>query len=917
MDILKQNEVHGVQKASIVDEMKKSYLDYAMSVIVSRALPDARDGLKPVHRRILYSMYEMGCHYNRAYKKSARIVGDVMGRFHPHGDQAIYDSLVRMAQDFSLRVPLVDGQGNFGSIDKDDPAAMRYTESRLERVSHFMLEDIDKNTVSFVPSYDGSEKEPSILPTRFPNLIVNGSEGIAVGMATSIPPHNLGEILNACLAYIDNNDISTEEILEIVPAPDFPTGALIIANSGMRQALATGRGSIKMRGRANIEQINLSKQRIIITEIPYQVVKSQLIETIADLVKDKKIEGISEIRDESNKIGIRVVIELKKDIDGNVILNQLYKFTQLQCNFSANILALNNGRPEVMNLLSIIKTFVAFREDIIAKRTTYLLNKAKDKAHVLIGLCVAVDFIDEVVAIIRSSENTAKARENLLARDWTANKVVNLIDLVGDKRNKIKSGDRFNFTEEQVKAILEMRLSKLTGLERDSIVKELEELSVEVKGYIEILTQRPVLIELMKNELIEVRDKFATPRKSEIVIDADDIDIEDLIPREDIIISYTLRGYIKRDSLSYYNAQRRGGKGKNAMKTSDDDAITNVFYASTHSFILFFSDKGRVYKLKGYKIPIGSANSKGRAIVNLLNLGADEKISNFLVMPENKDEWNNLNLIFATKNGLIRRSSIDEFENIPSNGKIAMGLEENDELIGVKLAQNEDHILLAAYQGQATRFAVNDLRVIKSRNSVGVNGMDLRHDDKVVSLCIIGIGERDIVTREAYLSIPLELRQVLPDISDEEFKQKLSEFGKETPLSMDVARKWAQNEEFLLTITENGYGKRTSTYEYRITSRGGKGVKNIEITEKNGNVVSSFVVHRTEDIILSSSSGKVIRCNVASISIVSRASQGVKIINLDKGETVISTEKVSGMEEQDDLLTEDSVLTLDSVLTVE
>ena len=900
MDLLNKDQDKNIQNITIVDEMKKSYLEYAMSVIVSRALPDVRDGLKPVHRRILYSMFENGFDYNKPYKKSARIVGDVMAKYHPHGDAAIYDSLVRMAQDFSLGVPLIDGQGNFGSIDKDDPAAMRYTESRLERIAHYLLDDLGNNTVTFLPNYDGSESEPSVLPAKFPNLLVNGSEGIAVGMATSIPPHNLTEVLTAVLEMIKNPEITVEELMNIVPAPDFPTGGLILANGGIAQMFNTGRGSVKMRGRAEVEELKTGRSRIVITEIPYQVVKAYLVENVAELVKEKRIEGISEIRDESSKDGIRVVIEVKKDGDANVILNQLYKFTQLELNFSANMLALNEGKPEMLNLRAIIKAFIKFREEVVVNRTNFLLNKAKDKAHLLIGLTVAVDFIDEIVKIIRSSESNAEARENLLNKEWDAIKVVDLISLIGDKRNEIKN-QKFKFTEEQVRAILEMRLAKLTGLERDSIVKDLKELSVEINSLVEILTKREVLIKLIYDEIAYIKEKFPVKRRSEIIYGMDEsVDIEDLIKKEDIVVSFTLRGYIKRDTLSSYNAQRRGGKGKAAMRTADDDAVTHLFTATTHSFILFFSSTGRVYKLKGYKIPVGTSQSKGRALVNLLNLQEGETITNFLVLPEDKGDWDNLNLIFATSDGLIRRSSIDEFSSIPSNGKIAIGLEEGDTLVGVRLAKNDEHILLASKNGQAARFAVDSMRIIKSRSSVGVIGMNLEKQDKVVSISIISGAEKDVVIRDEYLNIPLELRILIKTLDNKELEAKLGTLEKKINLDVETIRKWANAEQFLLTITENGYGKRTSTHEYRIASRGGKGVINILTTERNGKVIGSFACGDDSDVIISSTDGKVIRCRASDISIIGKNSQGVRVISLDKKEKVLTIAQAISMSDEEE-----------------
>jgi DNA gyrase subunit A len=884
-----------VKSIAIVDEMKSSYLDYAMSVIVSRALPDARDGLKPVHRRILYAMYESNCHHNKPYKKSARIVGEVMGKYHPHGDSAIYDSLVRMAQEFSLRLPLIDGQGNFGSIDNDSPAAMRYTESRLEKVAHTMLEDIDKQTVSFTPNYDGSEHEPAVLPTRFPNLYANGSEGIAVGMATSIPPHNLGELLDATIAIIHNPEMTIDELMAFVPAPDFPTGAYIIRNSGISKAMHTGYGQIKIRSKATTEVMKNGKGVIIITEIPYQVVKSNLIQAIADLVKEKKIDGITEIRDESNKDGIRIVIETRKDANAEVILNQIYKFTQAEVNFSANILALLNGKPEQMNLKKALVAFIDFRTQVITKRTQFLLNKVKDKAHVLIGLCVAVDFIDEVVRIIRASKDTAEARNSLLSTTWNAEKVISLISLVSDKRNEVTS-NQFKFTEEQVRAILEMRLAKLTGLERDSIVKELEALAGEIHKYTEILTDHAVFTKLMIDELVEVKEKFATPRRSEILDDADEIDIESLIHKEDIVVCYTANGYIKRSSLSEYNTQKRGGKGKVSMKTNDEDSIAQTFIANTHTDILFFTNIGRVYKLKGYRIPEGSAQSKGRAIVNLLSMQSTEAVSNFLAIPEGNDD--HTNLIFATKNGMVRRSNLEDFKNVNANGKIAISLDESDTLVNVQIAHDSQHILLASRVGQAIRFPIESIRVIKSRSSQGIIGMRLEHHDEVVSLSIINNqGNVEEKQLEQFLSISQSSRSKILNMNENQLKN-LSESSN---LDVQTLQFLAQKEEFLLTITENGFGKRTSTHEYRITNRGGKGVRNIITSKRNGFVKASFIAQNENDVIISADSGKNVRCSAESISITGRSAQGVKIISLDGTDKVISVIKVEAGEVEEEV----------------
>jgi DNA gyrase subunit A len=887
-----------IKSVAIVDEMKTSYLDYAMSVIVSRALPDARDGLKPVHRRILYAMYESSCYHNKPYKKSARIVGEVMGKYHPHGDTAIYDSLVRMAQKFSLRLPLIDGQGNFGSVDGDGAAAMRYTESRLEKVTHMMLEDIDKQTVPFTPNYDGSEHEPAVLPTRFPNLYVNGSEGIAVGMATSIPPHNLGELLDATIAIIHNPEITIDELMQFVPAPDFPTGAYIIRNSGIAKAMHTGYGQIKIRSKADVSTMKNGKGLIVITEIPYQVVKSNLIQAIADLVKEKKIDGITEIRDESNKDGIRIVVETRKDANADVILNQIFKFTQAEMNFSANILALLNGKPEQMNLKKALVAFIDFRTQVIIKRTQFLLNKVKDKAHVLIGLCVAVDFIDEVVRIIRASKDTAEARESLLASTWNAEKVVSLISLVSDKRNAIMN-NQFKFTEEQVRAILDMRLAKLTGLERDSIVKELEELASDIHKYTEILTNNDVFTKLMIDELLEVKERFSTPRRSIILDDADEIDIESLINKEDIVVCYTTNGYIKRSSLSEYNTQKRGGKGKTAMKTNEEDSIAQTFIANTHTDILFFTNIGRVYKLKGYRIPEGSAQSKGRAIVNLLSMQSGETVSNFLAIPEGLQE--NANLIFATKNGMIRRSDIEDFKSVNANGKIAITLSDDDALVNVQIAQDDQHILLASKTGQAIRFPVESIRVIKSRSSQGIIGVRLENTDEVVSMSIISNqGNVEEAQLEQFLSIPQSSRSKILTMND----GQLEKLASASCLTIETLQLLAQKEEFLLTITENGYGKRTSTHEYRITNRGGKGVRNIITSKRNGFVVASFIAQDNNDIIISSSSGKNVRCHAESISITGRSAQGVKIISIEQSDRVISVIKVEKSENNEDEFTE-------------
>ena len=733
-------------------EMKKSYLDYAMSVIVARAIPDACDGLKPVHRRILYAMYEGGYDYNRAFKKSARIVGEVMGKYHPHGDSAIYESLVRMAQDFSMRVPLIDGQGNFGSIDDDPAAAMRYTESRLKKVTHTMLEDLDKDTVDFSPNYDGSESEPKVMPAKFPNLLVNGSGGIAVGMATNIPPHNLGETIDGCLAYIENRDITIEELIKIIPGPDFPTGGIILGRAGYDSAAKTGRGSVIMRGKHKIEQLKGGKVAIIITEIPYQVNKAKLVEKIAELVKEKRIEGITDLRDESDREGIRVVIELRKDAMEEVIINQLYSFTPLQSSFGVNMLALNHGRPELLNLLDVLKIFTAFREVVVARRTNFLLNKARDKTHILIGLAVAVANIDEIVELIKSSPDAASAKEKLLAKSWPSSTVEAIIKLVQDKGNVVDG--KFYFTELQAKAILDMRLARLTGLEASKINDELNNLAVEISEYLSILANREKLMQLVKDELIAVKNEFSTPRRSTIIESEFEVDIEDLIPKEDMVVVATMNGYIKRVALSAYRAQKRGGKGRSAMDVRDEDFATEIFATNTHTPILFFSSKGKVYKLKTYKLPLGNPQARGRALVNLLPIEQDEKISTILALPENEESWKDLSIIFATSNGDVRRNSMDQFTDIRSSGKIAMKLEGDESLIGVNLCTENNDILLSTKNGKCIRFPVSKLRIFQSRNSTGVRGIKLDKGNKVIAMSVLKHSAADMLVKEQYLKIP-------------------------------------------------------------------------------------------------------------------------------------------------------------------
>jgi DNA gyrase subunit A len=892
-----------IQAVSLVGEMRKSYLDYAMSVIVSRAIPDACDGLKPVHRRILYAMYEGNYDYNKPFKKSARIVGEVMGKYHPHGDSAIYESLVRMAQDFSMRVPLIDGQGNFGSIDDDPAAAMRYTESRLEKISHTMLDDLDKDTVDFGPNYDGHEKEPKVLPARFPNLLVNGSGGIAVGMATNIPPHNLGEVIDACLAYIDNNEITIEDIIKIVPGPDFPTGGIILGRSGFDSAARTGRGSVVMRGKHKIEKKTGGKVAIIIEEIPYQVNKAKLVEKIAELVKDKKIEGITDLRDESDRDGIRVVIELRKDAMEEVIINQLYSYTELQSNFSVNMLALNHGRPQLMGILDVIKIFTAFRFDVTTRRTNFLLNKARDKTHILVGLAVAVANIDEIVELIKKSKDVNEARENLLAKAWPVGLVETIINLIQDKSNVVKGG-KFYFSEAQARAILEMRLARLTGLEMEKISDELKALAAEISGYLELLSNRGKMLELVKKELIDVKEQFATPRRSRIEDSEFEVDIETLIPKEDMVVVGTMNGYIKRVPLSAYRTQRRGGRGRSAMDVRDEDITTDIFATNTHTPILFFSNKGKVYRLKTYKLPLGTPQARGRALVNLLPLEANEKISTILALPEDENTWKDLSIAFATSHGDVRRNSMDQFIDIRSSGKIAMKLEGDEALIGVSLCTEKDDILLSTKDGKCIRFPVENLRVFQSRNSTGVRGIKLDGGNKVIAMSILKHAGEDSEVKDKYLNIDLEQRLALREalFFNKALKENPSDDmliqPKDLPkisgcdLPQDKIEAMAANEEFILTITENGFGKRSSAYEYRITNRGGSGITNIITSKRNGNVVASFPIEGNDQVMIITDKGTLIRTEVGSVRISGRNTQGVTLIKA-KDEAVVSVARIA------------------------
>jgi len=883
----------------IEDEMKRSYMDYAMSVIVSRAIPDVRDGLKPVHRRILYSMYESGFYANKPYKKSARTVGDVIGKYHPHGDVAVYDSLVRMAQDFSLRAPLIDGQGNFGSMDGDSAAAMRYTESRLAKISHTLLEDIDKETVDFQANYDGSESEPTVIPAMFPNLLVNGTGGIAVGMATNIPPHNLGEIIDACALYIDNNDIDINELISVVKGPDFPTGGIILGTSGVQSAYLTGRGSVVFRGKCEIEDNN-NRQSIIISEMPYMVNKAKLVEKIAELVHEKRVEGISDLRDESNKDGVRVVIEIKRDAVAEVVLNQLYSFTQLQTSFGVIMLALDEGMPKVMNLKEVIAAFVKFREVVITRRTIFLLNKARDKAHVLLGIRIAVSNIDEVIRIIRGSPNPNEAKDQLMAKAWNCSDIISLIKLVDDKAI-ISDDGKCHLTEIQAKAILEMRLQRLTAMEKDKLESDLTELTNEVKEYIDILSSREKLLFILKSELLKVREDYATPRLTEIAQGNFEHDMEDLIQKEDMVVTVTLTGYIKRVPLVTYRAQKRGGKGRSGLSMRDEDILTQLFVGSTHTPMLFFSNIGQVYSLKLYKLPLGNPQSKGRPIVNLLPLKEGEVITNIMPMPENQEEWDNMHIMFATSKGNIRRNDLSDFKKIQANGKIAIRMDEDDTLVNVAACSEDDHILLASKKGKAVRFPVNAVRVFRSRTSDGVRGMKLASGDKVISMTILHGIKASMEEREAYLTIPVEKRLEISKGNEEFTPEALG-----VSLSKEQIADLAKGEEFILTISENGLGKRSSAYHYRITNRGGSGIVNMVLSEKTGEVVASMPANTNDEIMLITNNGKLIRCRLDAVRITGRSTSGVILFKTEKDEKVVSASLIADSSEEEDVVDEDA-----------
>ena len=873
--------------------MQRSYLDYAMSVIVARALPDVRDGLKPVHRRILYAMREGGYDHGKPPRKSARIVGDVMGKYHPHGDSAIYDSLVRMAQDFSMRVPLIDGQGNFGSMDGDPPAAMRYTEARLALTADALLTDIDKDTVDFRPTYDESDEEPVVLPAQYPNLLVNGQAGIAVGMATNVPPHNLGEVIDVCIAMIDDPDLGFEEMLELMPGPDFPTGAMILGQSGIRQAYATGRGSVVIRSRTHVEEVRKDRPAIIITEVPFQVNKARMQERMGELVREKRVEGIAEIRDESDRDGTRVVIELKRDADSDIVLNQLFRHTPLQISFGVNLVALRSGRPEQLNVRDVFEAFLEFREEVILRRTAFDLNKARDRAHILVGLAVAVANIDDVIALIRKAPDPATAKAELCARDWPKGDIAPLLALAEEAEegadNSAESG--YRLSERQAQAILELRLHRLTQLERSKLTDELKELVAKIEALLLILRSRERLLEVMKEELLAVKEKFATPRRTSIEDLDFDIDIEDLIQKEDMVVTVTKLGYIKRTPLSTYREQRRGGKGRKGMATHDDDHLEALFVTTTHTPVLFFSSEGRVYKLKVYKLPLGNPQARGKAMVNLFpQLTDGEYITAVLPLPEDESTYDDLSVVFATSSGKVRRNALADFTFVPANGKIAMKLDGDDHLVGVDVATENSDVMLAARGGKCVRFPLSGVRVFRSRSSEGVRGMALTGDDRVISMSILDHIDVDIEERDGFLRYDGGLRRQNGDGPTE----KPDDIAKERLAELSA------RQQMILSVTVNGYGKRSSAYEYRVTNRGGQGIINIETSDRNGEVIAAFPVTEHDQIMLVTDQGKVIRIPVDGIRIAGRNTQGVTLFHTDRNEHVVSVARLEGAADIDD-----------------
>ena len=892
-DIIDENSE--ISNINLDTEMRQSYLDYAMSVIVSRALPDARDGLKPVHRRILYSMYENNYEWNKPYRKSARVVGDVIGKYHPHGDQSIYDALVRMAQPFSMHLPLIEGQGNFGSVDGDPPAAMRYTEVRMEKISQHLLNDLDKETVDFQENYDNSESEPIVIPAEFPNLLVNGAGGIAVGMATNIPPHNLGEITDACLLLLDKPEASIDELIEIVPGPDFPTGGIILGQSGSRSAYSTGKGSIIIRGKVSIEDLPKDKKAIIISEIPYQLNKVSLIEKIAELVREKTIDGITDLRDESDRNGMRIYIELRKDAVPDVILNQLYRYTQLQTSFGANTVALDRGNPKTLNLKELLECFLDFREEVVTRRIKFLLNKARDRAHILVGLAIAVSNIDEIIKLIRSSKSPSDAKEKLMKKEWPAKDVKSLIELIDDPRHSLSKKGLCKFSDEQSRAILELRLQRLTAIGKEDIENEMDELKKNIEDYLLTLKSKEKVIDIIKKELTEIKDNFSIPRRTEIVDYIDDVQDEDLIKKEEMAVTVSHSGYIKRVPLSTYRSQNRGGKGRSGMQTKDEDFVTNIFVANTHQPILFFSSTGMVYKLKTYLLPISSPQAKGKALINLLPLSEGEVITTIMPLSENEDDWKDLYVMFATSTGGIRRNNLSDFLRINKNGKIAMKPSEGESIISVQTCTDDNDILLATKKGQCIRFSVDKVRVFASRSSTGVRGIKLDKNDSVMAMSILNHVEGETDEFRAYLKASSIMRRAKDDteesIADEDVSLELS-----TERYAELAAK----EQVILTVASNGQGKRTSSYEYRLTNRGGKGVISMMLSKSNSDMVSSFPIDENDEIMLIDDNGQLIRCPVSGIRIMGRNTQGVKIFNISEDSSVVSVERVVEHDSEED-----------------
>ena len=862
-----------VEIRNITDEMKSSYLSYAISVIVSRALPDARDGLKPVHRRIIYAMYKGGYDWSKQFRKSARVVGDVIGKYHPHGDQAVYDALVRLAQDFSMSVTLLDGQGNFGSLDGDRAAAMRYTETRLAKISEFLISDIDKNTVDFQNNYDDTELEPVVLPAQYPNLLVNGAGGIAVGMATNIPPHNLGEVIDGTLKYIDNNDITIKELMKSIPGPDFPTGGIIIGKQDIVPGYEKGRGSIKIRGEVEVEEGQKDRKKIIIKSVPYQVNKTVLIEKIAQLIRDKKIEGVSDLRDESNKDGVRIAIEVRKNISEHVIINQLYKFSPLQSSFGFNTLAINEKKPELLNLKQFIEIFVAFREKVITKRTLFDLKRAKDRVHILIGLFISIENIDEVISIIRKSKDPSDAKTLLLKKKWNFQKSKidkNIIEI-----SELSTKDEYQLSDHQVKAILELRLQKLTGIGHDEINSELNDLYQLILKYKKILNDKKELLSLIKAELAEIKKKFAVPRRTKLIGSVETVEIEDVIQEEKVIVTATNNGYIKRTPLTSVRSQKRGGKGKTGIVTREEDFVSQLFTVSTLTSVLFFSSKGIVYRLKAWKIPEGSNTSKGKALSNIFPISADAKISSILPLPQDESTWKDTFLVFVTSGGKIRKNSLSDFENIQANGKIAMKLEKGDQIISVKIVNKDQDVMLNTYSGKSLRISSSKIRIFKGRSSKGIKGINLKNDDKVISLTVLNHIKITSDESKAYIK---KSRQDDEDTEETNFEISAKKFD-ELKLK----------EEFILTITENGYGKRSSSYEFRESGRGGQGIINIVTSERNGSIAASYSVKNDDDIMLITNSGQMIRCKVSEIRITGRNTQGVRIFKVEDNDKVVSS----------------------------